>query len=65
MLTERPAMAKTSGLGKEPCGLFQRIRLKRWMEMTGKLGVFEMTERNDFGSEASCLLYPFTRYIAR
>jgi|WetSurMetagenome_2_1015567.scaffolds.fasta_scaffold422105_2 hypothetical protein len=44
----------TIGLGKEPCGLFQRIRLKRWMEMTGKQGVFEMTERTDFGSEA-CL----------
>jgi hypothetical protein len=40
-------------LGKEPCVMFQRIRLKRWMEMTGKQGVFEMTERNDFGSEAS------------
>jgi hypothetical protein len=41
------------GVRKEPYGLFQRIRLRRWMEMTGKQRGFEMTKRIDFGQEIS------------
>jgi hypothetical protein len=38
----------TVGLRKEPCGLVQWFRLKRWMAMTGKQRVFEVTQRNGF-----------------
>jgi len=55
----------TGGLGKEPYGLFQRIRQKRWLEMTGKQRGFEMTKRNGFGRQVSFKLYAIPKLIDR